>query len=126
MKYNIYDESNINDAIKYYYNNKVSHKETYEKFNIKRSTYFTYLKLNKDKYLPQNGGNKNIFKTKTNITSSTKEHIIKNDNEENSKKFVDFFTNNIKPQKQEKTTKQKPQRLENYLNKLDPRLNNTN
>ena len=59
--------------IKFYYKNKVSHKEAYEKFNIKKTTYFTYLKLYKDNEFTQTGGNKkyeefektnNIFKKK--------------------------------------------------------------
>ncbi len=73
MKYNIYDKDNIENAIKYYYKNKVSHKEVYEKFNIKRATYFTYLKIYKESDFSQTGGNKkyeefektnNIFKKK--------------------------------------------------------------
>lgn len=36
------------NAKKYYYKNKVSHKEVCEKFNIKQATYFTYLKIYKE------------------------------------------------------------------------------
>ena len=98
MKYNIYDKENIENAIKFYYKNKVSHKEVYEKFNIKRATYFTYLKICKEIDFIQIGGNKkyedsekinSVFKKQKDIIEQEKKK--NNDNVQTKKnKVVDL------------------------------------
>ena len=67
MKYNIFDPENMEKAFKFYYNNYVSHKETYEKFNIKPATYFSHLRVYKSRENMQKGGICKNIETLNNI-----------------------------------------------------------
>jgi hypothetical protein len=149
--YNNYDKNIIDEAINYYLKNKVSHKKVYEKFNIKRATYFTYFKIHKDKFsTEQIGGNKtSIFKNKSQSSSTIspqqkkltdpknpfeifdrnyqmeqKEELRQKKQQE--KEQINSQKQTILQQKEEDKKKKtiKPQSFTGYLNKVDPNLNN--
>ena len=131
MKYNIYDKDNIENAIKYYYKNKVSHKEAYEKFNIKRATYFTYLKVYKETGFSQNGGNKkyedyektnNIFKKKEKEKSNDVLEVMNNlgggrGNKNKHSGFTDIIEQQEKKNNNEPNIKKAPKRVSGILNR---------
>ncbi len=131
MKYNIYDKDNIENAIKYYYKNKVSHKEAYEKFNIKRATYFTYLKIYKESDFSQTGGNKkyedfqktnNVFKKKEEAKSKDILEVMNNlggrcGGRKNAHSgFTDIMEKQEKKNNNESNVKKEPKRVSGILN----------
>lgn len=104
MKYNIYDKQNIEDSIQYYYTHNVSHKETYEKFNIKRATYFLYLKIYKESDYAENGSNKKyedfqkinrIFQRKAERAEQEKMNKLQGVRANNAKHKITEFVNHI-------------------------------